>query len=434
MDSEFKRSMAPSLALLTLASLTPKEHQVVIEDENINKLDYKRNYDLIGISVNVDTSTRAYQIAINYKKRKIPVILGGIHVSANPDEALKYADSVCIGEAENVWSDILNDVSKGKLKNKYKSDVPVDLSQSPIIQKDLLKSSKYLYTNILYTSRGCPFSCDFCYNSCEYVQKLFRNRSITKIINEIQTFPTSQVMFIDDNFIGNISWTKKFLNSIKYLNLTWHAAVSTNLVNHISVLDDMAISGCKSLFIGFESINKKSINHAHKYQNKINKFDKLIKEIHDRGIMVNASLVFGFDYDYPDIFQKTLEWLLYNKIDTVTAHILTPYPGTKLFNRLKEEDRIISFDWSLYNTSNVVFIPKNMTKEELYEGYRSVYKQFYSFKNILNRMPIDKKQRIAFLLFNLGYRKYGKIFSHFGRIGFMGQIGRIASYLSYRIN
>jgi radical SAM superfamily enzyme YgiQ (UPF0313 family) len=184
MDSEFKRLLSPSLALLTLASLTPKQHEVYIKDENLNKIDFNDGPDLVGITVNVDTSYRAYEIASIYRKRNIPVILGGIHVSANPEEALKYADSVCIGEAEELWSEILEDVSKGALKQQYYNPKPTDLIKVPILKWDLINSSKYLYTNIVVASRGCPFSCGFCYNSCEYVHHKYRNRNIEDVIEE----------------------------------------------------------------------------------------------------------------------------------------------------------------------------------------------------------------------------------------------------------
>lgn len=434
MDSEFKRVMSPSIALLVLAALTPSKHHVYTEDENVQKINLKDKPDLVGISVNVDSSKRAYEIASHYREKGVPVILGGIHASANPDEALQFADSVCIGEAEELWKDIIVDVSRGKLKQRYYNNKPTDVAKVPIPKWELIDQSKYLYTNIVITSRGCPFSCEFCYNSCNYVHHQYRNRPIDNVIEEIRSLGTRQVMFIDDNFIGNVSWTRDFIRAIKPLNLTWHAAVSVNIGAHQELLDEMKESGCQSLFIGFETINKHSIRSVNKYQNNIDTYEKLIRDIHSRGIMVNASLVFGFDHDYPSVFHDTLDWLVKNKVETMTAHILTPYPGTKIYQKFEQAGRIVDYNPAHYNTSHVVFSPMNMTSEELYQGYLWVYKELYSIKNILKRMPENPKQRVPYLIFNLAYRKFGKVTSSLARLGLMNSLGRLARRLSYGID
>lgn len=434
MDSEFKRVMSPSIALLILAALTPNEHEVYIEDENVCKLNLEDKPDLVGISVNVDTSKRAYEISKHYRKQGIKVILGGIHVSANPDEALASADSVCIGEAEELWEQVLADAQTGDLKKKYYNDKPTNLANTPIPKWSLINQSKYLYTNVVVTSRGCPFRCEFCYNSCEYVHNKFRNRPMANVIEEVKALGTKQVMFVDDNFIGNISWTTEFLKQIKPLNLKWHAAVSVNLVQHLDLLDAMKDSGCESLFIGFETINQASIESVGKYQNNIESYEKLIREIHSRGIMVNASLVFGFDADEHTVFEETLNWLVKNKIETMTAHILTPYPGTKIYQRLKSESRIIDYEPTHYNTSYSVFLPNKMTRRQLYEGYLKIYKDFYSIKNIIKRLPNERNQRVPYLLFNLFYRKFGKVVSKIAKIGLMNYLGKLARRLSYGID
>ncbi|MGI6685165.1 MAG: B12-binding domain-containing radical SAM protein [Bacillota bacterium] len=433
MDSEFKRLMAPSLSLLVLAALTPEEYVISIEDENVHPLCFSDSPDLVGITVNVDTSKRAYQIAQYYRKKNVPVILGGIHVSANPEEALQFADAVCIGEAENVWHQILSDVSTGQLKPKYYSKTIADPGKIPIPRRSLIPTGKYLYTNIIVASRGCPFKCEFCYNSCAYVHHQYRNRPIANVIEEIKLLKTKHVMFIDDNLIGNIPWAKAFLKEIKPLGLKWNAAVSANILNHPDLLDLMQESGCQSLFIGFESINEQSVQSVQKFQNKRENYERLIDELHKRGIMINASLVFGFDHDSPDVFQNTLDWLVKNKVETMTAHILTPYPGTVLYQRFLEEGRITDFDLSHYNTANVVFAPKQMTQEELLKGYLWIYKEFYSFKNILKRIPDHPKQKVPYILFNLFYRKFGKVISKIARFGFMNSLGRLARKLSYHI-
>jgi len=190
-------------------------------------------------------------------------------------------------------------------------------------------------------------------------------------------------MFIDDNLIGNLRWTESLLDALENKKLVWHAAVSANLVHHPDLIARMAQCGCRSLFIGFESINTESIKSVNKKQNKIPEYETLIQLLHKNNIMVNASLVFGFDDDDEDVFKKTLEWLIKNGVETMTGHILTPYPGTVLYKKIKSEKRIACNNLAKYNTSQVVFQPKNLTEKQLYEGYIKMYKDFYSMKNII---------------------------------------------------
>jgi radical SAM superfamily enzyme YgiQ (UPF0313 family) len=217
------------------------------------------------------------------------------------------------------------------------------------------------------------------------------------------------------------------------LDLTWHSAVSTNIVHHPDLIIKMAHSGCRSLFIGFESIHADSIKSVNKGQNKIEEYETLIKLLHDNNIMVNASLVFGFDHDHVDTFSKTLNWLVKNRVETMTSHILTPYPGTTLYKRLESEQRIVDYDLSKYNTSNVVFKPRNMTAIELRSGYLRIYDDFYSYRNILKRRPGNKNLLAPYFMFNLGYRKYGRLLSRLGKMGLMNQIGKLGGKLAYGI-
>lgn len=433
MDSEFKRVLSPPLSLIIVATLTPKVNKVWIEDENITKINLSDNLDLVGINVNVDTSLRAFEIAKKYRNRGIKVVFGGIYASANTDLMLLHCDSVVIGEAEEVWEKLLTDLQNNNLKPVYKNDKVTDLKNVPVPNWNFINRHKYLYHNIIVTSRGCPFKCNFCYNSSEYVSNPFRNRPISEVLKEIEMLNTKQIMFIDDNFIGNINWTKEFIKKIKNKDFHWHAAVSANILQHEDLIREFADSGCKSLFIGFESINEKSILSAEKRQNKVENYEKLISILHENGIMVNASMVFGFDDDTKDVFQNTLNWLIKNKIETMTAHILTPYPGTVLYNHLLAENRIIDYNTTKYNTSNVVFQPKQMTAEELKNGYLWIYKEFYSLKNIIKRKPDNKSLRKPYFLFNFGYRKYGNVTSLLGKLGLMSKIGQVARKISYGI-
>jgi len=433
MDSEFKRLMSPSLSLITLASLTPSDHSVYIEDENLTKVKFNDKPDLVGINVNVDTSQRAIEIAKNYRKQNIKVVFGGIHPSANPETMIEHCDAIVIGDAENVWEQLLNDLIDNNLQKFYSNKLN-DLDKIPFPKWNIVNLKNYLYNNIVVTSRGCPYKCNFCYNSSSYTNNSFRNRPIENVIEEINRLDTRQIMFIDDNFIGNPKWTMEFVERIKPLKLIWHAAVSTNIFHHKDLIEKFAESGCRSLFIGFESINGQSIKSAKKSQNRINEYEELIQLLHSKKIMVNASLVFGFDFDTNTVFRDTLNWLVKNKIETMTAHILTPYPGTKLFETLEEQGRISNYDFSKYNTSNVVFKPAGMTAKELREGYLWIYREFYSFKNILKRKPKNKAIVMPYFLFNFCYRKFGKVTSLLGKLGLMHWIGKLGRRLSYSID
>jgi radical SAM superfamily enzyme YgiQ (UPF0313 family) len=433
MDTEFKRRMVPSMSLLVLAALTPDTHDLEIIDENTSPINDFSRADLVGITCTVDTFDRARTIASRFRASGTPVIMGGIFPSACPEIAGQASDSVCVGYAEPLWADILADAQKGSLQKLYRCSDVSDLRMVPHPKWDAISRTRYLYTNVVTTSRGCPHQCDFCYNSCEYVPRRYLRRPVDSTVREIEQLDTKQVMFVDDNFIGNTTWLDEFLTAIAPLDLTWHAAVSADIGNKLPLLDKMQETGCHSLFIGFESINQASIAGVMKRQNRVVQYERTIQEIHSRGIMVNASMVFGFDQDTSDVFDDTLQWLVNNRVETMTAHILTPYPGTMLHTRLEKEGRITDRNLSHYNTSHVVYRPALMSPDELLDGYLNIYKDFYSARNIVRRMPESRDRWFPYLLFNLGYRKFGAITSTMGRFGLMSSLGRIARKLSYGI-
>ena len=336
---------------------------------------------------------------------------------------------MCIGEAEGTWADIIEDYKNGRLKKRYICGGKLRGEDITAPAYDLIDKENYLYCNIVHTSRGCPFRCDFCYNSA--FERRYINRDIDAVIDDIKMVGSKHIMFIDDNFAGSRKWTMDFLKAINPMKLKWNAAVSINAAYDGELLDMMRESGCRSLFIGFESINPESISGVHKVQNSTYDYERAVKAIHDRGIMINASFVFGLDGDTKDTFKATLDWIVKNKIETVTSHILTPYPGTALYKRLKEDGRIITEDLSLYNTAHVVFKPASMSEDELYRGYIWIYKQIYSFKNIIRRMPQSKSQRAPYIMFNLFYRKFGKATDFLCRIISYKRIGVIAEKISH---
>ena len=429
MDTDLKTRMSPSLALLTLLSLTPDGHETKIINENVEKIDFDCGADLVGITITLDVMPRACQIAANFKKRGIPVVAGGIHVTCCPEDCLPHFSAICIGPAERVWARIIRDAEAGCLRQEY-SDMNGfrgDEIASP--KYDSIDQKKYLYSNVVSTSRGCPNRCSFCYNSCN--NRLYMRRPIPNVINDIKLLGTRHIFFIDDNFIGNPKYTHELLNEINGMNLIWGAAVTTNILDFPDLLDLMAKTGCKSLFIGFESINTASLESVKKC-NKVTRYEALVEAIHSRGIMINASMVFGLDGDDKNTFRRTLDWLVKMRIETLTSHILTPYPGTELHRSMETAGKIIDYDLGKYNTSNVVFRPVGMTAEELSKGYRWMYRHFYSFRNIIRRFPKSNTQRKSYLLFSLFYRKFGRFTSMIARIVPMRILGKLAAKISYK--
>lgn len=422
MDTTLKTRMAPSLGLYTVATVVRQGNDITFFNENIEEIDFERQTDVVGITVTVDTLLRAEQIAQRYRAKGIPVVAGGIQITSYPESARGKFDTLSIGFAEGSWPKILHDLKRGCLQSEYKSLklLPTQIAGPAY---DLIDSGKYLYVNVISTSRGCPFNCSFCYNSCEYICQSYVNRPIDDVVREIRYLNRRHIMFIDDNFIGNPKWTREFLKTIRPMGLKWQAAVSANVVDIPGMLDLMKDSGCTALFIGLESINQKSIDLSGKHQNSINKYEFLCNELHKRGIMLNASFVFGLDGDTPKTFRQTIDWIVKNKIETVTSHILTPYPGTQQYAEMSSAGRITDTNQNNYTTSHVVFQPKAMSPLQLYDGYLQVYREIYSFRNIWRRMP--SSNRLAYLMFNLFYRKYGHFTERICRIIGYNRLGRI---------
>ncbi len=431
MDSAMKTQMAPPLSLLVVGALTPPHHEVELADENVERPAFDDRPDLVGITVKVDTADRSWDIARRYRARGVPVVVGGVHAAACPDACLAHADAVVIGEAEGLWEKVLADASAGRLRRVYRHDRPPDLSRTPVPRWELLAGKNYLMTNTLTVSRGCPWRCEFCYNSVPGIASRFRAKPIRNILREIESLGARHVMFIDDNLIGDRRFARDLLRALRPLGITWHAAVSADVGRDAALLDLMCESGGQSLFIGFETVNERNIRACGKRQNKVSEYDRTIARIHERGMMVNASIVLGFDHDEPDVFDRTCRWLVSRRVETMTAHILTPYPGTALHRRLQAAGRIVDRDLRHYTTSRVVFEPAGMSAEELEAGYRRLYDEFYSWANILRRVPVHPRQRRAFLVFNLLYRKYGRYLAPLGRVRLMNALGRAAYRLSY---
>ncbi len=429
MDTDLKRRMSPPLGLMTLAGMINDAHDVTIENENVEPLDLDGPADLVGLSVTVDLLPRAAQIAARFRARGIPVVAGGVHPTCDPDGCEPHFDAVCVGPAEDTWLQIVEDAERGRLQSRY---IGTSTSAIRAPANTVLDPTPYLYTSIVSTSRGCPFSCDFCYNSAPTAVG-YRHREIDDIVSEIRALPTRHVMFVDDNFVADPRWTQELLRRLAPLDLRWNAAVTANVTSMVGLLDHMRETGCESLFIGLETLSSSSLRGVRKRQNRVERYDDLVEALHDRQIMLDASFVFGFDGDEPEIFPRTLDWIVTRRVETVTSHILTPYPGTALHARMAEQGRIFDQDLSHYDTAHVVYSPIGMTADELRDGYLWLYDQIYSWPNIARRLPGDTRRLRPYLLFNILYRKYGRATERLCRMATYERIGRLARRLAYRV-
>jgi radical SAM superfamily enzyme YgiQ (UPF0313 family) len=403
-----KNHLIPSETLTTLAAVTASRHEVTIEDENVQRLHLDDRPDVVGITVYTFLAPRAYAIADHYRARGVHVVLGGLHVTGRPEEALEHADTIVVGEGDTVWPHFLADLEAGRPARLYRADAVAPLDELPLPRMDLLDGSRYLSTASVSATRGCPHRCQYCFNSVEGASP-FRKRSIPGIVRQVAALRDSghpYVVFFDDNLTADRRFARALCEGLEGMGVRWRCAASIEVADDEELLRRLAGCGCESLFIGLESINSGSLAEAHKHQNRVRDYERQIAAIHRQGIMLNASFVFGFDHDGPDVFAATLDFAVRNRLGSINFHILTPYPGTGLFKRLEAEGRILTYDWSRYDTAHAVFRPALMTPEQLEQGYAWIYQRFYSWANIVRRIPggrIESKAR--FLVFNLALKK-----------------------------
>jgi radical SAM superfamily enzyme YgiQ (UPF0313 family) len=403
----------PYLGLLKVASLTPPDWQVSIIDEKVEALDLKQDADLVGITSMTPAVKRGYEIADAFSQRGIKVIMGGMHISKMPEEALQHCDSVLIGEAENLWTQVLDDYKQGALKKIYRHENGYPfLGNLPAPNWDLYRGKGYLPVHFIETTRGCPHNCEFCSVTSSFGGK-FRNRPVDEVEKEIQNLKPFEgrfilknvVLFVDDNIISNRNHAKELLNRIIPYNLKWLGQTSVNMAKDDEILTLCRKSGCMGLLIGFETLSSNNLAAMGKSFNKPEHYIDIVKKLHDYGIGVDGSFVLGFDHDDEGVFERTVEFIIKAKIDVCYFSILTPYPGTRLYTKMVSEGRIIDHDWSNYNTNNVVFMPKMMKPEKLLDGFYQVLKESFTYSSILKRLWGNGTYKNFFYPMNFGFKQ-----------------------------
>lgn len=404
----FKKSLRyQPLTLTTLAALAPAELEIAFQliDEGIDDIPLDLTADLIGLTVITGTAPRAYELARHFRGRGIPVVLGGPHVTLLPAEAAQHADAICVGYAEQTWSQLLRDFAAGRLQKRYDQGHDFTLENSPIPRRDLLDGSKFLTQAVFEATRACAHACEFCVAPTAWGRKQFQ-KPVDLVVRDIRSVGKKKIIFIDLNLISDHRYAQELFEALVPLGIHWFG-LSTSLIGRDpDLMDLMARSGCKGLLIGFETISKGSLGDAGKRFNDPTNYPQLVRDLHRHGISLQGCFVFGLDHDTPDAFEETARFVIDTAIDLPRFAVLTPFPGTPLYNRLDAQGRILTRNWELYDGQHVVFQPRNMTIQELQEGHQRAWRQVYSMGAIARRLGRSRTQLPIAIMANLGYRYY----------------------------
>ncbi len=399
-------ALFPPLNLSALAAVTPAEHEVAIDDGCLSPVTAKRAVDLVGITAMTSQAPAAYALADQYRARGIPVVIGGIHASMCPDEAAKHADALALGEADRLWPDLVQDFAAGKMKSRYRDATAFDLAEIPIPRRDLLDPKGYVAFNSVETTRGCPFNCSFC-----SVTKMsgikYRFRPLEKVIEEVRSLNGRTVYFVDDNIIGDPRRAKELFKALTPLNRRWASQVTVNFARDEKLLHLARESGCEGVFIGFETLSRTGVRDAGKGVNRPNEYLRDIRRIRNAGIRIVGSFIFGFENDDLSVFRDTLNFLDQAQMDFAQFSLLTPLPGTALFEQFDREARIIHRDWSKYDLGDVVFAHPLLTAKRLHFEKNHAYRRFYSIRSMIKRlgMPRTRGDLLVWII-NLAFRGF----------------------------
>jgi radical SAM superfamily enzyme YgiQ (UPF0313 family) len=373
-----------------LAALTPPGHTVTIIDEAFGPDDINQDVDLVGITVMTDVVPRAYDIADSYRRKAVKVVMGGIHPTVLPEEALGHADAVVVGEAEGIWPQLISDAASGQMQRLYRADKMTDVRGLPKPRRELFPGTKgksYIPVPVgVETSRGCPNDCEFCSIS-RTLGSQYRVRPVSEVIAEIEAVDSPYIFFVDDALALNRNSAKKLFTEMIPLRRLWLGQGTVSLAEDVELLRLMRRSGCMGLLIGFESVQKAAQNGVRKIKNLRIDFYEAMRRFHDEGFGVLGAFVLGLDHEDKEVFDQTLDFVLRSRMDCVELRILTPYPGTRLYDRLLSEGRLFEQDWWLhgYPPDTLLYQPRGMTAEELINGFARLNRQAYSFSAMTKR-------------------------------------------------
>ncbi len=406
----FNKGLLAPLGLMYLAAHTPEDIQTRIIDESVEDIDFNDVPDLVGITTMTATAPRAYDIADTYKARGAKVVLGGVHASMLPDEALRHADSVVVGEAEEIWPRVVSDAAAGRMERLYRQEQFEDFTDPLLPRRDLIKPNRYWSANSVQTSRGCPHGCNFCSVTAFNGRKI-RVRDTESVLAEVDSLPRNNrvrkrvVPFIDDNIAAHPSRAKELFEALIPKKILWGSQASITIARDPELVRLAAKSGCGFLFIGLETLSPDSLHEMGKHQNKVEEYAEALALLEDSGIHVMGAFVFGFDTDRPSVFSDTVRFAIDNRLQVAQFANLTPYPGTRIYEQLLAENRVEPEFWLDPSwDSHVVFSPGNMTPQGLFESTRQVHLDFYSYRSIIKRLRF-RRHWSYWLAFNLLYRQ-----------------------------
>jgi len=402
-----KYSLFPPLGLATLAGYLREDDEIVLQDEHVETLELTDAPELVVIQVYITSAYRAYALADHYRRKGAHVCLGGLHVTAMPEEARPHADTLFLGPGEDTWPAFLADYRAGHPGATYQSRTRT-LCGQPRLRRDLIKRHLYMLPNSLVVSRGCPHACDFCYKASFFEGgKSYYTQPVDAALAEIESLPGKHLFFLDDHLFGNRHFAEALFDGMRGMGRVWQAAGTVQSMLEPGLLEKAAAAGLRWLFVGFETLDAQNLRAQHKTHNLLADYAAAIRRAHDLGVMVNASFVFGMDEDDEGVFTRTVEWAVAQGIESATFHILTPYPSTALYTRLQAECRITTTDWTRYDTRHAVFTPAKMSAEALERGYRQAYRDFYRWSAIWQSAQVaaDWPARLRHLIYTGGWKK-----------------------------
>ncbi len=406
-----KYSLFPPLGLATLAGYLTPDDEVTIQDEHVETLTLDDAPDLVVLQVYITSAKRAYELADEYRRRGSHVCLGGLHVTALPVEAAAHADTIFLGPGEDTWPRFLADFRAGRPRRVYQSTERT-LAGAPRPRRDLIRRHLYLTPNTIVVSRGCPHACDFCYKESFFRGgRSFYTQAVDAALAEIESLPGRHLFFLDDNLFASPRFAAALFEGMRGMGRVWQAAATVQGVLQPGLLEKGAAAGLRSLFVGFETLSATNLAAQGKHHNLGRDYAAAIRWLHELGVMVNASFVFGMDEDDTSVFQRTAAWAVAQGVETATFHILTPYPGTALHQRMAAADRILTHDWNRYDTRHVVFQPARMTPEQLEAGYWDAYRQFYAWPAIFRSAWAQEglTERLRHLAYVGGWKKCDRL-------------------------
>jgi len=403
-----KYSLFPPLGLATLAAYLDPDDEVDLQDEHVEELHTDDEPDLVVIQVYITSASRAYRLADHYRRQGAYVCLGGLHVTSLPEEASAHADTIFLGPGEDIWPAFLRDYRAGRPQTVYRSLVRT-LAGLPPIRRDLIKRHLYLVPNSIVVSRGCPHVCDFCYKEAFFEGgRGFYTQRVDDALSEIERLPGRHLYFLDDHLFGDARFASALFDGMRGMGRLWQAAGTVNSVLKPGLLEKAAACGLRSLFVGFETLSEVNLRASRKVQNLHRDYAAAVRRLHDLGVMVNGSFVFGMDDDGPDVFDRTVGWAVEQGIETATFHVLTPYPGTALHQRMEAEGRILHRNWDLYDTRHVVYRTRGLSEQALEEGYWRAYREFYRWSAIWRGAGRKESLsgRLRHLAYAAGWKKF----------------------------